>query len=207
MKKYLKSLIVASFALASTSANAAIYRIDFTYGNDLSSENAGLEGFIYINSNLDTGNQLTTDNPSGYSNGSGGLPAWLTFASLTYDPTPSQVNSGDEITKTTNTFRLVKWDLKVDGTFNIANDFVPQMNGFGLVSTDADNSFTIGNGSFKQNYVGKNPALPLIDSQQQNSESEFLLASTTTTPGELPILGLGALVYYYKKFKNKKLSS
>ena len=201
MKKYLKSLIVASFALASTSANAGIYRIDFTYGNDLSTENAGLDGFIYIDTSLDTGNQLTTDNQSGYSDGSGGLPDWVTYASLTYDPTPLNVNSGDEITKTTNTFRLVKWDLKVDGTFNIANDFVGQMDGFGLVSTDIDNSFTIGNGSFKQNYVGVNP------STGSNSESEFLLASTQTTPGELPLLGFGALIYYYKKLKKSNISS
>ena len=75
------------------------------------------------------------------------------------------------------------------------------MNGFGLVSTDTDNSFTIGNGSFKQNYVGVNLLL-LIDGNQQNSESEFLLTSTATTPGELPILGLGAL-FLLKNLKIK----
>lgn len=198
MKKYLKLLICTYIALNASSARALIYRIDFTYGSDLSSENAGLSGFIRIDTSLDTSNNMTTDNPGGYSS-AGALPSWITEASLTYDPTPLNPGSGDEVVRTRNTFRLVKWDLKTDGSFDVTSDFVPQMDGFGLVSTDSDNSYTIGNSTFKQNYVGVNP------STGNSSESEFLLQSTATTPGELPILGFGALIYYFRKLKNNKL--
>ena len=197
MKKYLKFIIGACLLFNASDLRANIYRIDFSYGSDLGGDNAGLAGFMYIDSSLDTGNQLTTDNPAGYTDGSGGLPDWITAVQLTFDPTPLNTGNGDEIVKTRSTFRLVRWDLKTDGSFDVTSDFVPQMNGFGFVSTDADSSYGIGQFTLEQDFQGFNTVL------NRASRSEFALESTTTTPGELPLLGFGALIYYYKKIKNK----
>ena len=70
--------------------------------------------------------------------------------------------------------------------FNINNDFVGQMDGFGFQSSD--DSFFVGNNTFIQQF---------------GNELEFTLNSTSSTPGEIPLLGFGALLIYYKKFKKK----
>ena len=197
MKKYLKLLIGACLVFSAAELRANIYKIDLSYGTDLGGDNAGLSGFMYIDTSLDTGNQLTTDNPSGYTDGSGGLPDWVTAVQLTFDPTPLNAGNGDEVVSTRSAFQAIRWDLKTDGSFNIANDFVGQMDGMGFVSTIADGNYSIGTNTFEQDFQGFNTVL------NRASRSEFALASTTTTPGELPLLGFGALIYYYKKIKDK----
>ena len=200
MKKYLKLLVGACLAFTATDLRANIYRINLSYGNDLSADGAGLTGYFLINPSLDTDNELTTDNPSGWTlfdNGTGGLPTWITAVELTFDPTPLDTTNGDEVVSTKSSFQAIRWDLKTDGVFDYTNDFVGQMDGLGFVSTLGDGKYSIGTGSFQQNYDGFNTVL------SRNSQSEFVLNSTTTTPGELPLLGFGALIFYFKKLKSK----
>ena len=200
MKKYLKILIAAFLVFNAPSLRANIYRIDFRYGSDigvdLGGDNAGLTGFMVVNTALDSNNDLTTDNPGGYTD-SGGLPAWITAVELTFDPTPLDPTNGDEVVSSRSAFLAIRWDLKVDGQFDITQDFVPQMDGMGFVSTISDGNYSIGPSTFEQDFQGENTVLG------RASRSEFALSDTTTTPGELPLLGFGALVYYYKKLKNK----
>ena len=186
MFKNTKLLLIPFIALQSTlSANAGIYRIDFNYGEDQGGS-GGLTGFMTINTALDTNNDRSTDSvvldP---------IPNWVTAISLTFDPTPGSPSSGDEVTKTKNTFDYMKWDLNTGVTFNLLNDFEPQFNSFGFQSTALDGTFSIGSNSKTQNYVAG------------SAGNEFPLESTATTPGGLPLLGLGALIFYYKKLKNK----
>ena len=200
MKKYLKLLIGAYLAFSASDLHARIYRIDLSYGNDLSQDGAGLTGFFEINSALDTDNEMTTDKPAGWTlndDFSGGLPAWVTAVELTFDPTPLNTSNGDEVVTTRSGFQAIRWDLKTDGVFDLNDDFVIQMDGLGFVSTLGNGNFSIGTSSFQQNYDGFNTVL------SRNSQSEFVLNATSTTPGELPLLGFGALIFYYKKLKSK----
>ena len=186
MRKLFKLSLISLFGLFTcSSVNANVYRIDLNYGSDLGASGSS-DGFIVIDTTETNASQIQQDvgniTP---------VPDWITSISLTYDPTPGNPASGDEVTKNRSTFRLVKWNLKtgVAGSFNLNNDWVGQMDGFGFVSTDADSTYGITNDSFIQNHLG--------------SLSEFALESTTTTPGGLPLLGLGALAFYYKKIKKK----
>ena len=45
MKKYLKLLLGACLAFSASDLRASIYRIDLSYGNDLSADGAGLSGY------------------------------------------------------------------------------------------------------------------------------------------------------------------
>ena len=185
MKHVLKLLLGASLALSHQSVKANLYRIDFTYGQDLSStDSGGLDGFMVIN---------TAD--SGYSSGSNAdvagyspVPSWIQEIQLNYDPTPLSPESGDEVAGFTSDFSSVFWDLKEDrvGNFDISLDFTEQFDQFGF-GTDFPQTFVAG--GMKQQYVAG------------GSQSEFLLESTETTPGELPLLGLATLLIYFKKLK------
>ena len=187
MKRFTVSAIYIFFGLfLSQGALASIYRITFNYGADTGGS-AGLTGFMEINTSLDTGNERSNDNividP---------FPNWITTLSLTYDPTPLNPGSGDEVTKDQTTMDYIRWDLKAGQTFDINSDFVPQFDSFGFQSVALDGSFSIGANSMNQNYVAN------------NAGSEFPLNSTATTPGGLPLLGIGTLIYYYKKLKTNK---
>lgn len=154
---------------------AAVYRIDLNYADD-TDDGGTLNGFFEINTTLDTNNDRLTDLNKVV------IPNWITAIDLTV------TESGVTTNKTLTDFSHVKWNLKPGNVnnFNINNDFVGQMDGFGFQSSD--DSFFVGNDTFIQQF---------------GNELEFTLNSTSSTPGEIPLLGFGALLIYYKKFKKK----
>ena len=179
-------LIFSIGTICSQSVNAGIYKINFTYGSDPDpGETGGLSGFMVIDTSLDPGNQRSTDLVVTT------VPDWITQISLTYDPTPLNSSSGDEVTKTRSTFSHVRWDLVSSGSFDIITDFEPQFSAFGFISDPSDGTYSISPNSKTQ--------------QELPSFTEYPLASTATTPGELPLLGLGALYFYYKKLKKSSI--
>lgn len=169
----LSILALSTFQVDSVFANA--YRINLNYSDD-TDDGGTLSGFFEINTSLDTGNEIQSDL------GKISIPNWITAIDLT------AVESGVSTNKTLSDFSHVKWNLKTANinNFDITSDFVAQMDGFGFQSTD--DAFFVGNDTFIQQF---------------GSELEFALNSTTSTPGEIPLLGLGALLMYYKKIKNK----
>ena len=141
-----------------------------------------------INTPLDTSNERNTSF-------SGDIPNWITSISLTYDPTPNNSSSGDEVT--TTSFDRITWTLSSNGSFDVTADFM-DLNGD---SDTSDAQFTqFGFHRFDPPSFGYEQEVAL---RQQTRGGEFPLNSTTTTPGGLPLLGLGALAFYYKKLKVK----
>ena len=190
-----KLALISTFGLfLSSPSYANIYRIDLAYGDDPDpSENAGLSGFFVINTTLDTNNDRFT------SLGSVTVPNWITQISLTYDPTPLNPSSGDEVT--TTQFDRVVWTLSNPPNFNLQADFM-DLNGDGNTSDAQFTHF----GFVQQNdleipsfaYLANTPL------DQHTRGGEFPLESTATTPGGLPLLGFGVLAYYYKRLKSNK---
>ena len=190
MKRFTKLALISTFAVLSTApVSANIYRVDLTYGSDPDpSENAGLSGFLIINTALDTGN----DRNSSFA---GSVPNWIPTVSITYDPTPGSPSSGDEVT--TTSFDRITWTLSNEGSFDVSADFM-DLNGD---SNTSDKQFSqFGFHAFGSPSFGYELENALA---QQTRGGEFPLSSTATTPGGLPILGLGALFFYYKKLKSK----
>ena len=192
MKIFSKLPLLFFLGIASIpGAFANIYRIDLNYGSDPDpTENAGLSGFMIINTALDTGGQRNT------SLGNVAIPNWITSISLTYDPTPNSPSSGDE--ETTTSFDRITWTLSNPPNFDITADFMdldgnagtddPQFSQLGFLRFTGTPSFGYENE---------------VALRQQTRGGEFPLQSTTTTPGGLPLLGLGTLAFYYKKLKTK----
>ena len=166
----------------------ALYRIDLTYSADDDGEPGALSGFIMINTALDTNDDRFT------SLGVTSVPNWITTISLTFDQ-DSTPGNGNEVT--TTSFDRIVWNLSSNGSFDINANFM-DLNGDGNTSDAQFSRF----GFFKDNapayFVGTEEPL-----EQQTGGSEFPFQSTAT-PGGLPILGLGALAYYYRKFKSSK---
>ena len=176
-----KSLFISAITAASmyaAGANALVYRIILDYDPDID-DGGTLSGFFDINTTL-AGDAIQSDG-AGFA-GKIAIPNWITAIDLTV------VEDGVSTNKTLNDFSFVKWNLTTaaTGNFDITADFEPQFDGFGFQSSD--DMFFLGNDT---------------KIQQVGNELEFTLASTTTTPGEIPLLGLGVLVFYYKKLKNK----
>ena len=129
----------------------------------------------------------------------GDIPNWMTTISLTYDPTPGNPSSGDEVTSTD--FDRITWTLSNEGSFNVSADFM-DLNGD---SNTSDAQFTqFGFHRFGSPSFGYELEKAFA---QQTRGGEFPLNSTATTPGGLPFLGLGALFFYYKKLKSKAFKS
>ena len=190
MKRFCKLALISIFATFSSSpVFANIYRIDFNYGADTGGS-GGLEGFMVIDTSLDTGNQMTAG--SAEVDFYTPIPNWITQISLTFDPDDDS-STNNSVTKTRNDFRKVNWDLSTPGTFNIMTRFDQQFTSFGFQTVDGDDTFNTG-GLVQQYTAG-------------GAGNEFPLNSTATTPGGLPLLGLGALFYYYRKIKNKNFKN
>ena len=97
-------------------------------------------------------------------------------------------NEGGTVsTFTKSDIDTVVWNLASGRANNVDlwSDLEPQLTGFGF--SNETSMFVFSNSKV----------------QQFGNEVEFTLADTSSTPGELPILGLGALLAYYKKFKKK----
>jgi len=188
------ALISTVAALSALPVSANIYRVDLTYGADPDpSETAGLSGFFMINTALDTNNDRFT------SLGSVTVPNWITQISLTYDPTPLNSSSGDEVT--TTQFDRVVWTLSNPPNFNLQADFM-DLNGDGNTSDAQFTHF----GFVQQNDI-EIPSFAYLANtplDQHTRGGEFPLESTATTPGGLPLLGFGVLAYYYKRLKLNK---
>lgn len=174
----LKLTLFAILALTTfqvDSVSAAVYRISLDYDDD-TDDGGTLNGFFEINSALDTSNEIQQDL------GKVAIPNWITAIDLTV------TESGVSTNKTLSDFSFVKWNLKTAnvGNFDLSSNFVAQMDGFGFQSSD--DAFFVGNDTFIQQF---------------GNELEFTLNQTTSTPGEIPLLGFGALLMYYKKIKKK----
>lgn len=167
---------------------ANLYRIDLTYSADDDGEPGALSGFFTINTALDTSNERFT------SLGVVAVPNWITSISLTFDPDATPGN-GNEVT--TTSFDRIVWNLSNNGSFDVSADFM-DLNGDGNTSDAQFSRFGFWRFEDPAYFVGTTEPL-----EQQTGGSEFPLQSTATTPGGLPILGLGALAYYYKKIKSK----
>ncbi len=157
------------------SVSAAVYRISLDYDDD-TDDGGTLTGFFEINSSLDTSGEIQQDL------GKITIPNWITAIDLTV------TESGVSTNKTLSDFSHVKWNLATGsiGSFDLNANFKPQMDGFGFQSSD--DAFFVGNNTFIQQF---------------GNELEFTLNQTTSTPGEIPLLGFGALLMYYKKIKKK----
>ena len=185
MKKFFKLPLIIFLGLSSIpSAIANVYRIDFTYGSPVEGQNATLSGFMVVDSTIGNyASDIQTD--LGFVD----LPSWITDVSLTF-----QAAGSDAVTTSgTSNFDKLVWNLKAGsvGSFNINNDFDDQFDGFGFRGTN--NDYAISTSSKEQQHL--------------DSNAEFPLSSTATTPGGLPFLALGTLAFYYKKLKKNKISN
>ena len=179
MKILSKLPIIFFLGLTNTQSTLAnVYRVDFTFGGPTQGGGASLQGFMTIDNRL--GNYATdSQSDLGFTD----IPDWITGVSLTYNP------GGGGSAVTTTSFDKVIWNLKPGNVnnFDLYGNFTDQFDGFGF--RGANNDYASGNTDLLQQHL--------------NSEDEFPFNSTTTTPGGLPFLGLGALAFYYKKLKNK----
>ena len=166
---------------------ANVYRIDFQYGADTGGS-GGLTGFMVIDTSLDTGDQRQTSTTHFTP-----IPNWITQISLTFDP-DNDNSTNNSVNRTRNDFRKVNWELSGGAnSFDIMQRFDQQFTSFGFTTLDGDDAFNTG-GLIQQYTLG-------------GAGNEFPLDSTATTPGGLPLLGLGALFYYYRKLKKKSFKN
>ena len=178
-----KFLILSSLALNISTANAALYTITFTYGSDTDAGPGTLTGSIDIDSTLLDGTENNIIVDSRFNS----VPNWITAINLTLSGRTGN-DAGANGTYTKTDIDRMAWTI-VDNSidFDPSLNFKNQMVRFGFDTT---------NGRL---------GLPSVDNpfDQEAGGGEFPLQSSVTTPGELPILGLGALIYYFKKLKNK----
>ena len=178
-----KLLILGSLALNINTANSALYTINLTYGSDTDLGPGVLSGYIEIDSTLLDGTENNTNTGTNFNS----IPDWVTAVQLTLTGRTGN-DAGANGVYTKNDFDRMAFAILDNSTdFNPDVNFKDQMARFG---------FDTANGRF---------GLPSVDNpfDQEAGGGEFPLQSSSTTPGELPILGLGALIYYFKKFKNK----
>tara|TARA_B100000242_G_scaffold293399_1_gene271390 strand:+ start:1879 stop:2436 length:558 start_codon:yes stop_codon:yes gene_type:complete len=181
LKIFSKLPIIVFLGLANVpGALANIYRVDFTYGSAVEGQNATLSGFMVVNTSLGS---YASESQSDL--GFVDLPNWITDVSLTFQ----ESGQAAQTTSGTGNFDKLVWNLKPGsiGSFDLNADFDTQFDGFGF--RGSNNDYAISTTSKEQQHL--------------DSNAEFPLQSTATTPGGLPLLGLGALAFYYKKFKNK----
>ena len=198
-------IFLSSIALSSPSALANIYRIDlnnYTIDPTRSDITGTLSGFIIIDESLVNGdsdyNRTSVAGPID-------IPSWITAASITFTRSGGE-GQGETVTKTLTSalFPLdeMNWRVKqstVDnGGFDPSQEFVSQMDTFGLINGI---QFTGNPGG------GVNSDEKMV---QQFYSSEALLESpitSTPAPGPLPLLGLPPLAWYFRKFKKQSIKN
>ena len=205
MKLRTKLLIfLSSLALSSPAAFANIFRVNltnYTFNDPTSNVEGTLEGFFVVDTSL-INNDPTFSNTAIV--GPVDIPDWITSASLTFTRTGGEAAGSPSVTKTKTSVLLpldeMNWRVKQstieNGGLDFNQEFVSQMT-----------TFALSNGA----EFGPNPGAaqdPEDYRVQQVHSSEALLEapiSSTPVPGPLPLLGIGPLAWYYKKFKKKSI--
>ena len=178
-----KFIIFASLIFNVLPVNAAIYRIDLTYDSDTDGGPGSLSGFIEINSNLLDGTENNTNTSTVFNT----VPDWISTVELTISGRTGLEAAANGL-YTKSDFDRMAFTIKDDGNdFNLSTNFKTQMVRFGFDTSDG--------------IFGLPSTIAPFD--QEAAGGEFPLTSSTTTPGELPLLGLGTLIYYSRKFKKK----
>ena len=188
-----KLLIASVLTFGAQEANANLYKINLTYSGDRNLGSGSLTGFIIIDSSQYNGDQNNTD--LGDAAEISPLPSWIQSASLTLSG-----RTGEEAVYngTQTDFNTVAWARRTTTRTNADPitdfdpfDFYEQMGRFSLAKPSASFNLSGGNLTFG------------VDQQAGGGEFRLLASSTEAVPGPLPILALGPLAYYYKKFKKK----
>lgn len=192
-----KLLLASVLTFGVQEANANLYKINLTYSSDRNSGDGSVSGFIIIDSSqYDTAQNNTDLGPAAEITP---LPAWIQSASLTLTG-----RTGDEAiyNGTTTSFNTVAWALRSttrssDTPITAFDpfDFYEQMGRFSLANPTESINLSGGNLIFG------------VDQQIGGGEFRLLAASTEAVPGPLPILAIGPLAYYYRKFKKKSANS